>query len=324
MGRRLLVPDWAAQEIAEAALARWPRRFRGLATRFQVGENATYMVDAPAGRFVLRLHSPGRWSDDEIRTEHAFQRHLGTELGVTLPLPGRGGDTLQVLDDPTGRAVLVPFIPGRFRYEKPWPVHLRRVGAWLAAAHAAARDFRPGPRMAWDRRTLIDRPARQLREGWGAAHPSRRFPRAFEQAIERARVRWGEHRMKTGFCHADLHFGNVKFHRGAARVFDFDDCGRAPLGYDLAVPCYRVVQGEEGAPLVAALLAGYEEAGGSPVDLAELETLCLARELWVNAWVQTRPDVFDLAYRRFAFERLAKHLKGLGPGFRALRRARGG
>jgi len=325
VARRLPDPDWSLPSRAEAVLARWPRRWRGALRREQVGENATFFVDAPAGRAALRLYRPGRWSDAEIETEHRFMAHLAAPLGVARPVPGRDRETLQPLRGTRVRAALVPFVPGRFRYRRPWPVHFERLGGFIARAHAATASFRPGPRKPWDRRHLLEIPRDFMRRGWSALHGRRAFPRDLDAAYVRALEEWRARRPRQGFLHADLHLGNVKFHSGRVEALDWDDCGRAPWSYDLAVPlaaelvggAHSMRFGRGGLGRARALVTGYAREAGRPVDRDELAWMCRVRVLMLAGWVMERAEIFGEEFSAGLFARTRRRLAAIDRGFRA-------
>ncbi len=78
--------------------------------------------------------------------------------------------------------------------------------------------------------------------------------------------------------HADLHGGNLKWHRGRLAVFDVDDCGVGVPALDLAIAAFYLRDGTLG--LEEALREGY--AGVRPLpDVApsDFEGLVAARQL---------------------------------------------
>lgn len=77
--------------------------------------------------------------------------------------------------------------------------------------------------------------------------------------------------------HADLHLGNLKWHRGRLSLFDFDDCVIGVPAHDLAVSTYYL---RPRAELEAALRDGYVEARPLPVVAdAAFESLIAGRNL---------------------------------------------
>lgn len=289
MTLKLEIPPWASPDHVSEALARF-----GLAQaptrRINVAENGTWRVDTPSGRFALRLYRPGRWSDDAIAEEHALMRFLGPQQGVLPPRPGLDGETLQPIEG--GRAALFPWVPGRFA-KKVKPHHVRLLGATLAALHQQLQSY-PLPsatqRPRWDRTSLLSRHTTTLEAGWALHAPEEPCP--FLDAIPLLEDAWDDAGpLPEALLHADLHFGNCTFHQGRVYPIDFDDCGVAPLAYDLAV----VAQATRRTPdLRTLLLQSYNDARPpEPLAFNTLALLEAARVVWITAWVFERPDVFS-------------------------------
>jgi Ser/Thr protein kinase RdoA (MazF antagonist) len=47
---------------------------------------------------------------------------------------------------------------------------------------------------------------------------------------------WQANALESGFCHADVRLGNVRFVEASPTIFDFEGCGVGPYVYDVA--CY--------------------------------------------------------------------------------------
>lgn len=78
--------------------------------------------------------------------------------------------------------------------------------------------------------------------------------------------------------HADLHGGNLKWHRGRLAVFDVDDCGIGAPALDLAIATFYLRDGAAGVE--EAVRDGYAGIRPLPdVATAHLEALVAARQL---------------------------------------------
>jgi Ser/Thr protein kinase RdoA (MazF antagonist) len=78
--------------------------------------------------------------------------------------------------------------------------------------------------------------------------------------------------------HADLHGGNLKWHRGRLAVFDVDDCGVGVPALDLAIAAFYLRDGTRG--LEEALREGYARVRPLPdVRPSDFEDLVAARQL---------------------------------------------
>ena len=78
--------------------------------------------------------------------------------------------------------------------------------------------------------------------------------------------------------HADLHGGNLKWHRGRLAVFDLDDAGFGVPALDLAISTFYLRAGAPGVE--EALRQGYAEVRDLPdVSDEQFEALVAARQL---------------------------------------------
>lgn len=287
---------WAGAETARAALTRWPRRYQGAVRTLHVGENATFQVTAGARRYALRLYRPGRWPAAWVDTEHRFMAHLGKRLGVQPPIRARDRETVQEIA-PARMAALFPWIEGR-HVGTVRPSHVRQVGAHLGRMHVRAAAFPATGRPHLDWRGLVTKPQRTALAAWEALIPDREPPDLEAGAALASRL-WERLEMREAMCHADLHWGNLKVHARRIQPFDFDDCGIAPLAYDLAVVLYASDHGSLGRGLLMDhLLAGYHQTAPAPIPREAVLLLRWARARWLLGWVLERPELFEPDYLR--------------------------
>jgi homoserine kinase type II len=217
--------------------------------------NTTYRLETEAGVFYLRINE--QKTTDEVFYERDLldrlaQRALG---GVVTPVIRRtriGGSFfhLEERQTPGGPrpvwAAIFAELPGRdvgvFELE---PAHTAQIGAFLARAHRALRDFRRGRRNPFGlpvvRRWLADMGPIAAAGPLGAV--ARRLSRSVEQIARRRRL------LPRGVIHGDLFVDNTKWQRGALQaVFDWEMAGRDHLALDLAIClhawCFTRASGE--------------------------------------------------------------------------------
>jgi Ser/Thr protein kinase RdoA (MazF antagonist) len=153
----------------------------------------------------------------------------------------------------------------------------------MAMLHAHARSWQPPAgfaRIRWDFETFFGDvmvyggvPAGKV---WDLLPGEARS--AFDRVAGRMRGRFGE----LTLVHADLHPGNVIFHRGRARLIDFDDSGYAPLMYDVAVALWELRHRPDYERYRAAFLAGYRSV--LPLDADGLDDFIALREVAFGLW----------------------------------------
>lgn len=307
-----------SRRVALDALTRFdvhPARVR----RLPRGWNTGYDVwDRDGARYVLRVHRDDGPDPQAVRAElawlHALRRD--TDLEVPEPVPAADGDLLVEVDRPgggTAAADLLRWVDGSFLgAERTRPAHLRAYGRLTAALHAHAAGWatgdsstRPDP-LGWTevaRRSGADPFAPDVVEdalaGLAALDPrwdtgALRAVVAAAGAARDAAVADGE----VWLVHADLHHENVLVvgrDAGGSVVgaIDFDDCGDAPLVYDLAVTLSELPVRDD---LRAALLEGYAAVRPLPRDLDDrLDALVAFRFVQPGTYVAEHRDEAQFA-----------------------------
>ncbi len=287
---------WASPDLAKAALRHWPKGYQGTVRTITIGENATYEVRAPKGRFALRLYRPHRWPTPAVSVEHDFMKFLGATCGVLPPVAHASQATLATLENGF-HAALFPWVPGRF-VGRPGPKPMRHVGVVLGKMHKAAEKFQWDPqagRARWNPKTLIQDASVLLQRNWSRYVSQKPLP-DFSEGKKAGLSLWKKLDLKSGMCHADLHWGNLKIQGPHVLPFDFDDCGEAPFAYDLAIPQYAITRLQRN-PLweeacLDALLEGYASSGAEPISKAAVHLMVWARFYFILSWILERPEIF--------------------------------
>jgi Ser/Thr protein kinase RdoA (MazF antagonist) len=296
--------DTIARRLAVTALAAYdlgPARLRLLARRWGA---VLYQVDAPAGRFVLRLHEPDGVVGDQIRSEVEWLAALRyeTDLGVPAPVATRDGSLLATVAAPDGAApwpaIVLGWVNGRFRDAGLRPVHLAQAGALMAGLHQHAAGFVPPAgfvRPRWDWRPLfgptsVFAPGRD--RGLLTVVDRAIFAAAAARvAAEMAVLEQDPTAAGYGLIHGDLNQTNLLFYQGTARAIDFADCCWGYHLFDMSITLSAVAGRSNEADLRAAFFAGYVQVRPLPPHCAErlpaFSALRLARR--VNYLVRS-PD----------------------------------
>src|SRR5437763_6722159 len=263
-------------------------------------ENRVYQVwrdDAPP--VVTKFYRPARWTDAQIREEHAFVEQLVEREIPAVPAMRLGRSTLNefegfrfaVYDRHGGRA------PELERRET-----LVRIGRYIGRIHAvgALQRFESRPALTIDEFGTASRDyllqhdflPLELRTVWHGVVDQAvdGVRRAFERAGDVATLR----------LHGDCHGGNVLWTDTGAHFVDFDDARSGPSIEDL----WMLLSGERSAmeAQVSALLEGYEDFRNfDRRELALIEALRTLRLIHYCAWIARRwnDPAFPLAFPWF-------------------------
>jgi Ser/Thr protein kinase RdoA (MazF antagonist) len=157
-------------------------------------------------------------------------------------------------------------------------VQAHALGRTMARLHEHAEGFTlpPGAHL-----TLFDEPLfhdRNLLPGAGPVPEG--HAEVLAEALARCRRRFEEvyAGQRPIVLHADLHGGNLKWHRGALAVFDLDDAGFGVPALDLAISTFYLRGGPPGVE--QALRRGYAELRDLPeVSQEQFEALVASRQL---------------------------------------------
>lgn len=302
---------------AEALGALLERYDIGAATAFkgiaEGVENSNYLLETPAGRFILTLYEK-RVAEEDLPFFFGLTTHLAQRgLPVPRPVADRNGTLLQRLC--ARPAAIVEFLPG-VSVSRPTPAHARAAGAALARLHLMSADFamtRPnalGP-AGW--RSLAER------MGQAADQVTPGLAAAIADELDELIRRWPD-RLPVGAIHADLFPDNVLFlGERVSGLIDFYFAATDAYAYDLAV--MHVAWGFDPATdqplpdIAAALLEGYErERPLIPRERAALPLLARGaalRFLLTRAWdwLNTPPGALVARKDPLAFWRRLRALQ---------------
>jgi Ser/Thr protein kinase RdoA (MazF antagonist) len=273
------------RRTAHRVLARYPidvSRVRLL----HHGFNTTFRVDTEDGRTLsLRLNVNSRREPAWIRAEIAWLAalHADTDIAVPIPQPTRDGELVTTIHSPDLDAelpaVVFSWLPGPDLDDDIRVDQARALGRTMATLHAHAETWSPphGSELP-----LFDEPLFGTRNHIDAnAHPALTDDRraVFAEALDRTRAQFAT--LYAGAepiaLHADLHPGNLKWHRGRLSVLDFDDSGLGVPAIDLATTAYSL---RDDSDLEAAVLAGYADTRPAPACTDEqFEAVIASRNL---------------------------------------------
>ena len=290
--------------LAEKALAEWA--FEG-ARLYPLGisENASFRVDTPDKRYVLRIHRPGYHTLAELESEHVWT-HALLKAGLDVPVPARTRDGREYVTLPfeggERHIGMLEWVDGELlgnvisRKPADFARHFHAAGRIVAAIHNQSSRWNVPDgfrRHRLDIEGLMgDNPF------WGPFWSLPQMRKAQREVIERARRTIAEELSHLGhsnetfsLIHADLHPHNLVVGDQGLHVIDFDDAGFGWHHYELAVALYRYQEDDRFGDVRAALVNGYREVrplADSVVGM--LSMFFLVRSLVHLGWRAQRPE----------------------------------
>lgn len=290
--------DDGVRRVAERALAAYDVGDGARLQPIRLLNNAVFEVDAPRGRFALRVHRAGWRTVAQIRSELAFLDAVaagvaGTAVSVPAPIADRDRAPVVEVSDGDGvrRACsMVTWVDGqRLRPGSGLGRRaVRLLGEALGRIHLVGERFEPpGGRVdggldlpTWDADGLFTDASPYRAGGPGLARVRELLDRAdyavFEEVADRCRAlfadlaagRYDDQR-PGGLVHNDFILGNCQLRRAAggwrAAILDFDDCGRGWFLFDLGAVLGNLADFRATyPPLRRAFLDGYRSVRHLP------------------------------------------------------------
>lgn len=250
-------------------------------------ENRVYQVGLDnASPLIAKFYRPERWSDEQIREEHAFTHELAErEMPVVAPL--RNDDVDSLFYHAGFRVALFPRRGGH-PPELDNMDHIHVLGRHLAMLHniGSVRPFEHRP--ALDVQSYGHDSVAYCTEHWvppDLLDAWTSLTRDLLQAIdaifaEADNVSW----IRT---HGDCHPGNLLWRDEAPNFIDLDDARMAPAVQDI----FMLLSGErdEQTRQLSEIMDGYGQFRDfNPAELKLVDALRTLRMLYFSAWIGRR------------------------------------
>jgi len=283
-------------------------------------ENRVYQVGIEdAQPIIAKFYRPGRWSEAQIKEEHAFSLELAeAEISVVPPMVDAQGSTLHSYDD---------FQFALFARRGGYPPELDNLDNLLVLGRTLGRIHAIGRTQPFAHRQAIS-VQRMLRD-------SRKFllddfiPNdlidAYASLTSDLDTLTSDVMAEVGDedlirVHGDCHVGNILWRDETAHFVDFDDCCSAPAIQDL----WMFLNGErhDRQLQLSELIEGYSEfCDFDPRQIRWVEALRTLRLVHYAAWLARRWEdpAFPRSFTWFNSERYwADHILELREQMSAL------
>lgn len=286
------------EKLANQSLILWDIPASARARLINVSENATYLVEAPGYKAILRIHRENYHSENAIECELAWAEALNSESDITTPgvYTGRNGKHIQsgtVPGLPNPRfMVLFHFVEGSEPDASGDLVaQFEELGAIAAQTHLHTISWKKPAgfeRLTWDEEAVFGahptwgnwRDGPEITPGVSAVLEQ------VEATIRKRLLSFGKGADRYGLIHADMRLANLLVDDKATRLIDFDDCGMGWFLYDFAAGISFI----EDNPAVPAMkdswVKGYRKFRDlSDADAHEIDTFIMLRRMALLAWI---------------------------------------
>lgn len=272
-------------------------------------ENRVYQLGVEdRAPIIAKFYRPRRWSDAQIREEHAFLMSLQeSEIPVIAPMSNSDGESLFFFDQ--HRFAIFPRQGGRAP-ELSDRETLIWLGRYLGRIHAVGAQHLFVHRPSLSVEELGDQSFRTLLQGpWIDRSLREAYEAAASQMLDKVKQCFAASPEFQQLClHGDCHLGNVLWLSEGAQqgphFLDFDDSRNGPAVQDL----WMLLSGSrsEMQTQLCDILEGYEDFFEFDTrQLGLIEPLRCLRMLHYSAWLAQRWDdpAFKQAFPWFATPR---------------------
>ena len=255
---------------------------------FDFGMNDIYVVKAGAETLFLRISLAKMHQQRDYAEEVSIINAL-RENGVhaVVPVRCRDGQYIWEIAAPEGQRFAVLFkevmnTPSEDEVQKAY-----NLGLMLARIHGIADtlDFTVS-RAPIDLEQLSKKPLALLKSH--LAHRPADYEYlcgAAKTLADRVHANLDQSKPFFGFCHGDVHTGNVYFQGDEPEIFDFDCMGYGWRAYDLSVFLWNELRNDESyieSDAWKSYLAGYNaERQLTEMELAFIHDFTALRQLWL-------------------------------------------
>jgi len=250
-------------------------------------ENRVFLIhDDERRRWVAKFYRPERWSDAQIREEHAFLGELAA-ADVPVAAPWRDADGESLHEQEGFRFALFPHVVGQAP-ELENPAHLFALGELIGRVHAVSGTAPFATRPTLEPAGWAASSREQVLAGEWLSQRQRRAYQRISEALENTLTERAWPSPAAIRVHGDCHLGNILGRDAQFALVDFDDCCMAPAVQDLWM-MLTAQNDQEWQMQLSELLEGYEQyCDFDRRELAWIEPLRTLRLMRHSAWLVAR------------------------------------
>lgn len=287
--------------FAKEALKLYPLGFYKLEF-IHHGENCTFKVHTKKKNYLLRVHRFQNHTKAAIAEELKWLDHLNkkSEIKVQAPLKTKRGSLITEVHHPLVGKRFVSILTwqdGFIKYKKT-EKDFYAVGSLLGRLQNNA--IKSKHRQYWNAQGLMGKNATFghidiIKDDYKKAHQE--LSTLAKENFKTLKVYERSKDAKLGLMHADLHFGNMVWHKGGVTPIDFDDCGHGIQMYDPAIVLcnssnfFKRIGKRQASLMKHSLLDGLDSQRTLlQKDIDIIPHLIRARDILMIAWLYQRRD----------------------------------
>lgn len=255
---------------------------------YDSGMNDIYRIKTTKENYYLRISQTGIHKKVDYEEEIAILLDLSNaDISVVRPIKAKEGSFLWEINAPEGIRYGVLFSEVKNIPAKDRITSLRNLGRNIAKMHQRADEKQyVCSRHPIDLIELIQKPLERIQPYLKNREDDFKF---LCESSEKLQKQIEEMLLPIepyyGFCHGDLHSGNIYFEEMTPVLFDFDCMGYGYRAYDLCIYAWNesyqnkgYIEGEEWR----AIVEGYEEIRKlNSKEVQSIEMFIALRQLWL-------------------------------------------
>lgn len=258
------------------------------------GINDTYHLRCSDTNYSMRVYRHNLRKREHIEFELAALTHLWQQgVNVARPVEKKtGGHICEVVASEGRRFVILTTSARGSTPNYSDPEIVREFGASVANIHQSSDNFSTSfsrPRLELDH--LLEKPLAIIRPCMSERPDDLEFFIETADKMRSAVMALPTSSLDIGFCHGDIHGGNVHHKNDVYTHFDFDCCGFGYRAFDLATYLWSSRLSDTEQDRWPLFIEGYQSVRKiSDADLTLAEHLVALRHLW---WMALIIDVSE-------------------------------
>lgn len=282
--------------IAVKAIAQYPLRNVRI-DYIGHAENVVYKITATEGVYLLRIHARSFRTAQAIEQELQYIALLRAD-GFDLQVPLKSINDDQVMHIDGNIITVLSWQLGNKKHKSIRDEHFEILGDYLAKLHSFSlknnHKIASNHREYWTADNLIG--SNPILGAFTGLEAYKDFDRnIFEttrlQTLYRLRNHQENSPQRFGMIHADLHFGNILWHKNKIRAIDFDDCGIGSYLHDLSIPIISINSATPQHHRDILLNAYCKIHSLNQSDLGLIDDYILSRHIAMTGWASMRADL---------------------------------